>query len=145
MHHGDGDRGPGTTPGVGERQVGRAAHGVAEHVAEPESVDERRAVLDLARGADHGRLAVGLNGVPASRHFDQLGNQEVAQAGSHVQDGRSEVFDEALAGPRVGEHRGHPEHAQRRVGGLSTLYVNLLGVGDDLAHLGGHGSRPGLM
>ena len=102
-------------------------------------------MLDLARGADHGRLAVGLNGVPASRHFDQLGNQEVAQAGSHVQDGRSEVFDEALAGPRVGEHRGHPEHAQRRVGGLSTLYVNLLGVGDDLAHLGGHGSRPGLM
>ena len=138
VHHRDRQGGARTPAGVGKRQVGGATHRLTEHVPEPQGVDQCRAVLHLTGGPDHGRLAIPLDGVSAAGEVHQPWNENLTEARGHLEDCWTQVLNEPLAGPWVGQHGGDSQQSERRVGGSAPFDVDLLGVGYHLAQVKSH-------
>jgi len=96
-------------------------------------------VLDLARGAHDGGLAVALHGLARARHAQDLGGQHLAELRRDLADLGAQVLDEAAAVPGVAQHRRCGIQAQRPFGHLAPFDERVLGVGDDLAEFESHG------
>ena len=93
-------------------------------------------MLDLAVGADDGRLAVTLDGLAAARVLQDLLGQHIAEDRREAMDLGLQILDVALARPRIGEHGRHRDEAQRRIGHAPALDMRVLDEGCDLADAG---------
>ncbi|MNN30306.1 hypothetical protein D3C81_1439510 [compost metagenome] len=95
-------------------------------------------MLDLAIGADHGGLAVGLDAGGTADSGGQALDHHRAEVGAVGLDLRLEVVDEATAQPRVLDHHGQTDHGHRLLGGLAAFDEGLFHVADDLADFEAH-------
>jgi hypothetical protein len=101
MHHRHGNRAARRPAFVGKTEIGRTANSLAEDIAEAQRVDEGRGMLDFARGPDDSRLAIGLNTVLTTTAIKDDRNKRLSQERRRGQNFGAQVFDKALARPRI--------------------------------------------
>ncbi|MNF22151.1 hypothetical protein D3C84_26990 [compost metagenome] len=142
VHHRDLDRGARAAALVGEAQVALGLDRFAVVVAEAQGMDDRRSVLDFTVGANHGGLAVGFDLVGTADDADQALDHHGTQVRAVGADLRFEVFDEAIADPRVFHDHGQADHGHRFVGRLAALDEGLFDIADDFANFKTHDLLP---
>ena len=138
VHQWNHHRAIGRTAHIGEGQIGFGTQRLTIVVAEAQGVDQCARVFQLTIQPHHCRLAITFNCISTANGIKDHRRQQRAQLRGCAMDGRLQIFDKSLPGPRVFQHRRRHDQFQRFGRSTATFNQDCLNVDQGLANLYRH-------